>query len=51
VRRWILLGVAVPLTAWTLDRVADRIAARRGESRVTRAMRMPRARRLARKAR
>jgi len=50
-RRWLLLAVAVPLAAWLLDRIADQIALRRGESRVTRALRAPHARRAARRMR
>jgi len=50
-RRWILFAMVVPVAAWVLDRVADQIATRRGEGHVTRLLRMPRAHRLARKAR
>jgi hypothetical protein len=50
-RRWVFFAVAVPVAAWALDRVADQIAARRGEGHVTRVLRMPRAHRLARRAR
>jgi hypothetical protein len=41
-RRWLLFAVAVPVTAWMLDQVAEVIAQRRGESRTTKIMREPR---------
>ena len=50
-RRWLFLVVAVPAFAWLLDRVADQIETRRGEGAVTHAMRVPHARRVARRAR
>jgi hypothetical protein len=49
-RRWLFFAVAVPLAAWLLDRIADQIAVRRGEGAMTRAMRIPHERRLARRA-
>jgi hypothetical protein len=49
-RRWMLFAVAIPVGAWALDRVADQIARRRGESTATRILRTPRARRRARRA-
>jgi hypothetical protein len=39
--RWMIMLVAVPLASWALAEVADRVAARRGESTVTRALRVP----------
>ncbi len=39
--RWALLALAVPLTVWVADSVADWLEGRRGSSRVTRALRMP----------
>jgi hypothetical protein len=50
-RRWLIVAVAVPLAAWALDRVADGIALRYGEGRITRMLRRPRGYRLARKGR
>lgn len=41
-RRWILFAVLVPLVALLLERAAEAIAQRRGESRTTRIMREPR---------
>ena len=41
-RRWVLFAVAVPIGAWLLERAAEMIAQRRGESRTTRVMREPR---------
>jgi hypothetical protein len=46
-RRWLFFALAVPLGGWLLDRLANEIARRRGEGVVTRAMRAPRAHRLA----
>ena len=51
IRRWLLLAVAFPLTAWLLDRLADELAMRRGEGPVTRALRAPKKYRAARAAR
>jgi hypothetical protein len=50
-RRWLFFALAVPVAGWLLDRIADRIASRRGEDSLTRAMRVPHARRVARRAR
>jgi hypothetical protein len=49
-RRWVILAIAVPLAAWLLARVADRIGRSRGESTMTRAMRAPQSWRQRRKA-
>jgi peptide subunit release factor 1 (eRF1) len=49
-RRWLFFAVALPVAAWVLDRVANEIARKRGEGTVTHALRMPRARRIARRA-
>jgi hypothetical protein len=49
-RRWLFFALAVPIAAWALDRIADQIAQRRGEGTVTRLMREPHARRVARRA-
>jgi hypothetical protein len=40
-RRWLLFAIVVPVGAWALARLADRIADRRGESRGTAALRAP----------
>jgi hypothetical protein len=40
-RRWLLFAVALPFGAWLLERVADRLAERRGEDRVTALLRAP----------
>ena len=50
-RRWAFFAIAVPIAAWALDRVADRIAIRRGEGAVTHLLRTPRELRLAQKDR
>jgi len=50
-RRWLIFAVAIPLGAWVLDRLADQIAIRRGESAVTRALRVPHTHRMRRRAR
>jgi hypothetical protein len=42
-KRWLLLTVLVPVTAWVLDKVGAAIQQRRGETNVTRALRWPRA--------
>jgi hypothetical protein len=39
--RWMLMLVVVPVGTWALAEVADRVAARRGENAVTRALRAP----------
>jgi hypothetical protein len=49
VRRWLLFAVAFPFSAWLLARVADRIAERRGEDRVTALLRAPQRLRQARR--
>jgi hypothetical protein len=40
-RRWLILLVVVPLGSWLLARIADRMSERRGESTVTKALRVP----------
>jgi len=40
-RRWLLFAIVVPLFAWALARLADRIAAQRGESPGTAVLRAP----------
>ena len=40
-RRWLILAIALPLGAWLLSVIADRIGQSRGESHVTRALRAP----------
>jgi hypothetical protein len=40
-RRWLILLVVVPLASWLLARIADRMSEQRGESTVTRALRIP----------
>jgi membrane protein implicated in regulation of membrane protease activity len=37
-KRWLLFAVGVPVLAWLVDTVADRLEARRGHSDVTRGM-------------
>lgn len=39
--RWMLMLVVVPAATWALAELADRVAERRGESTVTRALRVP----------
>ena len=39
--KWALLALAVPVTIWAADNVADQIEARRGTSKVTRVLRGP----------
>ena len=39
--RWMLMLVVVPVAAWAMAQLADQVAARRGESFVTRALRVP----------
>lgn len=39
--RWILMAMAVPLTVWLADAVAERVEARRGPSKLTAALRVP----------
>jgi hypothetical protein len=40
-RRWFFMAVAFPVAAWLLAQIADRIAAARGEGRLTRVLRYP----------
>jgi hypothetical protein len=40
-KRWLLMAVAFPMAAWVLARLADEIAAARGESRATAMLRYP----------
>ena len=40
-KRWLVMGVAVPIAFWLLERVADEIEERNGESGWTRTMRWP----------
>jgi hypothetical protein len=40
-RKWLLLSLVFPLVAWLLAKLADEIQARRGESGVTHALRLP----------
>jgi hypothetical protein len=40
-RRWVLLAVAVPLGSWALAKLADRMRAKRGETKLTRVMSAP----------
>ena len=39
--RWMLMLVILPVATWALAEVADKVAARRGENTVTRALRAP----------
>jgi hypothetical protein len=39
--RWLLLLLAIPVTVWTADKVAEQVERRRGASNVTRALRAP----------
>jgi len=39
--RWLLLLLAIPLTVWTADKIAEQVERRRGSSNVTRALRAP----------
>lgn len=38
-RRWLLLGVGIPVLAWALERTGSRLERRRGASRATRGLR------------
>ena len=49
-RRWVFFLVVVPLGSWLLARIADGLAERKGESRVTQALRAPQQWRLNRTA-
>ncbi|MET0275324.1 MAG: hypothetical protein ABW211_00600 [Acidimicrobiia bacterium] len=42
IRRWLFLAVLLPFAAWGLSRLGDELAAKRGESTATKAMRAPR---------
>jgi hypothetical protein len=39
--RWALLALAVPVTIWLADNIAEQVEQRRGPSKVTRTLRMP----------
>ena len=39
--RWLLLLLAIPLTVWTADKIAEQVERRRGPSKVTHALRVP----------
>jgi len=39
--KWALLALAIPVTIWAADSVAEQIEARQGPSKVTRALRGP----------
>ena len=39
--RWLLMALAIPVTVWAADTVAEQIEARRGPSKVTSALRFP----------
>ena len=39
--RWVLMVLAVPVTVWAADTLAEQIEARRGPSKVTTALRFP----------
>lgn len=39
VRRWMILAVGVPVAAWALDRLGERLEARTGETLLTQAVR------------
>ena len=41
-RRFLFLAVLLPFAVWGLERLGDELAAKRGESTATRAMRTPR---------
>ena len=40
--RWLLLLLAIPLTVWTADKIAEQLERRRGPSNATRVRRAPR---------
>ena len=40
-RRWLIFALAVPIGSWLLAKAADRIRARKGESKVTKALSAP----------
>ncbi len=39
--RWILLALAIPVSVWVADTVAERLEASRGPSKLTSALRFP----------
>jgi hypothetical protein len=39
--RWLLMAMAIPVTVWVADNVAEQIEARRGPSKLTTALRFP----------
>jgi hypothetical protein len=39
--RWLLLLIAIPVTVWTAEKIAEQVEQRRGPSQVTRALRAP----------
>lgn len=39
--RWILMALAIPVSVWVADTVAERLEARRGPSKLTSALRLP----------
>jgi hypothetical protein len=39
--RWVLLLLAIPLTVWAAERIADQLEQRRGPSNATRVLRAP----------
>jgi NADH:ubiquinone oxidoreductase subunit H len=39
--RWLLLLIAIPVTVWTAEKIAEQVEQRRGPSSVTRVLRAP----------
>ena len=39
--RWLLVLLAVPVTVWTAEKLAEQVERRRGHSNMTRALRAP----------
>ena len=39
--RWLLLLLAIPVTVWTADKIAEQLEQRRGPSQATRVLRAP----------
>lgn len=39
--RWLLLLIAIPVTVWTAEKIAEQVEHRRGSSNLTRALRAP----------
>jgi hypothetical protein len=39
--RWLLLLLAIPLTVWAADKIAEQVEQRRGPSNLTRTLRAP----------